>query len=267
MPLKRLLGDESRWYEMLDLFPILVEQSRCECTDRDLHRVGGCTNDTSLRCRRRGGNSKKLFELIPDNVDTVAILDELYRSFDRYDELADLYNLHLAALTDSQEIESAVITLATLNLEVLEEPSQARLVLDTYLEKVSAAGDAMLMRLELCRSEGDDLRRAELLSLHIDSLTDPEVIVDRKSELADIYLSVLNEDEQARALYKEILAHDPHHIDTLRALTIFAKRGLSGLKLELMQLAKRTLKPSRKKLHCSRSAQFMPRTQMTWRRS
>ena len=146
---------------------------------------------------------RKLFELIPDNVDTVAILDELYRSFDRYDELADLYNLHLAALTDSQEIESAVITLATLNLEVLEEPSQARLVLDTYLEKVSAAGDAMLMRVELCRSEGDDLRRAELLSLHIDSLTDPEVSY-RKSELADIYLSVLNEDEQARALYKEI---------------------------------------------------------------
>ena len=57
MPLKRLLGDESRWYELARLVSDPRGAiPRCECTDRDLHRVGGCTNDTSLRCRRRGGN-------------------------------------------------------------------------------------------------------------------------------------------------------------------------------------------------------------------
>ncbi len=224
-PLKRLLGSQSRWYELMDLFPVFVEATSEIDVLTDLYTEWAEVQMTHLEDTDGAVETlRKLFELIPENVDTVAVLDDLYQSFERYDELADLYVLHLAALTQSDEIESALVTLATLYVETLEEPARARSVLDTHLDAVSSTGDAMLMLLSLCEQEEDDVRRAELLTVHIAALSDPEAALSRKSELAGIYLSSLGEDEKSELLYKEILAEEPHHVGALRALTLFAKR-------------------------------------------
>jgi golgin subfamily B member 1 len=237
--LKRLLTTQARWYEVLDLFPTFVEATSEIDMLTDLYTEWAEVQMTHLSDTDGAVETlRKLFELIPENVDTVAVLDDLYRSFERYDELAELYVLHLSALTQSSEIEFAMVALATLYIEILEEPSRAREVLDTNLDKVSSTGDAMLMLLSLCESQGDDLRRAELLTIHIDSLDDPEAVLSRKAELAELYLTALDQDEKSEALYRAILAQDPYHIGALRALTLFAKRESNWAEaIELTQLA------------------------------
>lgn len=238
-PLKRLLTAQSRWYEVIDLFPTFVEATSEIELLTDLYTDWAEVQMTHLADTDGAVDTlRKLFELIPESVDTVAVLDDLYRSFERYDELAELYVLHLSALTEPTEVEHAMVALATLYIEILEEPGRAREILDMYLEKVSTTGDAMLMLLTLCESQGDDTRRAELLTIHIASLDDETSVLARKAELADLYLTALEQDEKSEALYREILGQAPHHIGALRALTLFAKRENNWTEaIELTQLA------------------------------
>lgn len=226
MPMKRLLVSQQRWYELIDLYPSLaailsevedLTDLYSEWAEVQMDQLGDV--DGAIETLRT------LFELIPDNVDTVAVLDELYRQAHRYDELADLYALHLSALTDPAVIETAATALAILHTEKLEESSRAREVLEGIIGSLHPTSTAHEMLLSLCEADADHGRCAELLELQIPAISDEELRISRQSQLAGLYLNSLDNAAKAEVIYREILSERPQHLDALRALAIFALRS------------------------------------------
>ena len=76
--LKRLLTQRQRWYELVDLYPRLLRLMRSMQKQLST-RVGSIQMESLSDVEGATETLRRLFELMPHDLDTVLILDEMYR--------------------------------------------------------------------------------------------------------------------------------------------------------------------------------------------
>jgi tetratricopeptide (TPR) repeat protein len=157
---------------------------------------------------------------------TARSLAEALEKLGKWQELAEVRRIELELLEDSKEAARTARALAALHEERLGDPEQAarfyRRALDLDADDPLAA--RQLARLYETRSRWSDLVWAleQELTRNIDAQRRIAVL----TQLGDVRMQHLEKVEDAAKAYEQILAVDPNHLNTLKALAeIYAKLG------------------------------------------
>ena len=112
--LEHLYTQQERWYETLDIYDMMnavlsEPQRRVEVLNRQgtlqvqqLQDIGGAID-----------TYRRVLGIQPESADAVEALEVLYRREERWEELADVYELHLNAVEDTQYRIAIVVSLVS----------------------------------------------------------------------------------------------------------------------------------------------------------
>jgi len=159
---------------------------------------------------------------VPDSMETLVILRELYEKTGRWEEAADLRIREATAAPDVETSAEHYRTLAAIFLTRLNSSARAATMLERAVE--ATPGDsALLKQLLALYEERDDWRQFLVVGERLLALDDSKVDGAFFAKLARAYHDVAGDTDRAKEFFEKALVTEPENVDLRAGYAEFAK--------------------------------------------
>ncbi len=223
--LQTLYGEAGEWEKLIDILGMRASLHPEE--DGQLKLISGELLESRLEQPMRAAEVyEELVSYDPNATEAFTRLERIYTEHEVWDRLVETYDRLLSFTASESDRIELLRKLALLN--------------ETVLENGDAAADYYQQILDVRPDEVDVITSLERLYEENDRFDDLVLVLRRTVQLADsvrdkvaylekiasIYVTKLEDIHSAIMAYKEILEHDPAHLDTLQRLEVlFSEEG------------------------------------------
>ena len=225
--LERLYQQQERWIELLDTYELKLGILSEPAAQIDVYRRIASVQENNLNDVYSAVDTyRKLMSIDAGDRESMAALQRLYTDAERWDELAETYELHLGGVDDAQTILSIRTALGDVFSGKLNDAHRAIECLVPILESVADHPETLRTLGGLYRANEDWHNCIDMLSREAHQISDREELLQKQFEVGRIYLDNVGDLEQAERWFKGALDHDKNYMPALRALLdVNLKRG------------------------------------------
>ena len=221
--LETLYTNAQSWPELIGILKLKADNAAGDDKMAILQKMALINQDCLSSPKAAIENYRELLDIIPDDLDALNALESLYTQTENWEHLVENYTAKLHLANDNETRRSILQKMACLREEKLKAYDEAitlhNQILDLYPENEDTldALDRLYQHEEQYSELAGILERKLALHREDDSASALEY------RLGQIYSSELSSTEQAIEYYRSILARDPRHEDTLKALNTLLK--------------------------------------------
>ncbi|MEZ4475556.1 MAG: hypothetical protein R3F60_33125, partial [bacterium] len=225
--LEKLYTQQDRWHELLDVYEMMLKvRTEPEGQLRILSRIAMIQEEQLSDRYATIDTYRRMVEVEPRDATAVRALDRLYRDSEQWDDLAEVYERHLAVQTTIPEKVKIRLALA----EVLRGPlGSAERAIEALRPVLDIDGEnrEALSRLGQLYAEVEDWPTTiDALSREAHLIRDRRELLERQAQVGRIYQDRLGDLDNAERWYRSALDHDPNYLPALDALRgIYERRG------------------------------------------
>ncbi len=233
--LERLYARTSRWQ---DLLQVLETQFDVVQTEKEriqiLMQLAGMWEEEFIKPEKAAERLEQVLEIDPMHVDALNGLARIYRGMQKWDELIDTYERHIAATPDRSERIRIFKALGQTYIADLDDADRA---VDAYLNVLSIDEDDVEALDALTRiydKRGDHASALEMMEQLARLVQDPQQQVDLLYRAGRILDEELGDRVSALDKYQMALDLEPGHLPSLaamRAIQVDAGDWLAAAKL------------------------------------
>jgi tetratricopeptide (TPR) repeat protein len=217
--LEKLYTSQDRWRDLLDVFEMMLNVKTEPGQQLAIYGRIALIQEEELGDRSSTIDTyRKMLMVDAANVPAVRSLERLYRDAGLWHDLADVYRLHLEALTEDRARVATHTLLAALYQGPLSDPYAAIDTLTPILEIDSRHLPTLTALGELYAQVEDWPNCIDALSREAHLLTERPLVLDRQYRVGRVYEEKVGDLDQAERWYKSALEHDPAYLPALQAL-------------------------------------------------
>ena len=223
--LEKLYTQQDRWHELLDVYEMMLKvRTDAESQLRILNRIAMLQEEQLADRYATIDTYRRMVEVDPRDPVAVRSLDRLYREAEQWDDLAGVYEQHLAVISDAREKVRIRLALAEILHGPLGSAERAIGALRPILE-IESENRETLARLGLLYAEIEDWPHTiDALSREAHLIRDRRELLERQHQVGRIYQDRLGDLENAERWYRSALDHDPNYVPALDALRGIAEQ-------------------------------------------
>jgi tetratricopeptide (TPR) repeat protein len=161
---------------------------------------------------------EKTLAIQPGNMESISILERIYREAQDWPNLAATYQRHIDQTIDADEIVQLYTQMGRIHGEYLFQPSKAIEYFGKALKIDERNRDVLSALAELYVANENWTDAIETLERMAEYALDRSAKVDALARLGRIYLENLNEREKAKSVFDRMYDEDPTFVPAIRAL-------------------------------------------------
>ncbi|MFO0712453.1 MAG: tetratricopeptide repeat protein [Sandaracinus sp.] len=217
--LERLYSQKERWPELLQ---ILEQQYECVTTEKEriaiLLRVAAMWEEEFVKPEKAAERLEKVVEIDPTNDTAYRALERIYRGMQKWEQLIETYERHVAATPDRTEKQ---LLLAAIGDVYNAEIKDADRAVDAYLNITSINPDNVTALDALTRiydKRGDHGQALDTM-MHLSRLLqDPQQVVDLRYRMGKLLDEKIGDRASAVDQYQSALDVESGHLPSLEAM-------------------------------------------------
>lgn len=225
--LERLYAQLDQWTELLDVYELMLQVAEDDADRLRIYRQIAEIQESQVQDRYATVDAyRAMMEIAPGDPHAVQALDRLYRETEQWDELAEVYDKHLAVIQDPDTVVLMRTALAEIHRGPLSDPQKAIDALTPILELVPDHM-ATLQTLSQLYAEVEDWAHAiDVISREANQIHDRGTQLDRQYQVGRIYQQKMGDLDQAEVWFKNALQFDPNYLPALEGLQeVYEGRG------------------------------------------
>ena len=225
--LEHLYGQQERWYDILDIYQMMTAVLTDPARKVEvLNRQGALQVEQLQDTSGAIDTYRRVLGLQPESADAVEAVEVLYRRDERWEELADVYELHLNAV-DDVEYQNAIRTMMAEVYQLsLGDHQRAIESLLPILDQDPLNSGALTSLAALYDELEDWDRCIEMLIKQVDASSELDERCAIQSKIGKLYQDRLDDNDSAETWYRKALTADNNHLPSLEGLKdVYAVRG------------------------------------------
>jgi tetratricopeptide (TPR) repeat protein len=217
--LERLYSQKERWPELLQ---VLEQQYECVTTEKEriqiLLRVASMWEEEFVKPEKAAERLEKVVEIDPANDTAYRALERIYRGMQKWDQLIDTYERHVASTPDRTEKQQLLAAIGDVYNAELHDADRA---VDAYLNITSINADNVTALDALTRiydKRGDHSQALDTMMHLARLLQDPQAVVDLRYRMGKLLDEKIGDRASAVDQYQSALDVEAGHLPSLEAM-------------------------------------------------
>jgi tetratricopeptide (TPR) repeat protein len=250
--LERLYQQQERWIELLDTYELKLGILSDAAAQVGVYRRIASVQENNLNDVYSAVDTfRKLMSLDAGDRESMSALQRLYTDAERWDELAETYELHLGGVEDADTVLAIRTALGDLFSGPLNDANRAIECLAPILESVTDHVPTLRKLGDLYRANEDWRNCIDMLSREVHQISDHGELLQKQFQVGRIYLDNVGDLEQAERWFKGALDHDKNYMPALRALLdVNLKRGEWSEAVRALQMMEAASRQFAEKSQC-----------------
>ncbi|MBU1433306.1 tetratricopeptide repeat protein [Myxococcota bacterium] len=217
--LEKLFKIQERWHELLDVYEMMLALKTDPLEQLNVYRQIALIQEEEMSDTLATIDTyRKMLLVDATDGDSVRALDRLYRAGEHFNDLADVYQQHLEALTDHFQANQVRVLLGQIYQESLGDAWRAIDVLVPVLETDAENRDVIRALGQLYSKVEDWASCIDMMSREAHMTRDHLASLELHDQIGRIYKERLNDLNQAKLWYTQALELDKNHIPSLTNL-------------------------------------------------
>ncbi|MEE2757898.1 MAG: tetratricopeptide repeat protein [Myxococcota bacterium] len=250
--LENLYMHQENWIECQDVLELML--STIEDIDRKVdiyHRLASLQRESMQDVEGAVDTFRRIIGVRPGNVVAVESLEAIFSEQDRWDELVDLYSLHLQAISDAEYVQTVRTLMGDIIRTKLQDAAQAIDVLLPILDLKADDLPTVRTLAELYSEQEEWSQAIEMMVKEVDLQDDNGVRVDRMYAIGQIYHKKMGVLDSAEEWYRKGLDLDRNETRILAALkSIHVERGEWNEAIQILQMVEAASRQLEEKSQC-----------------
>jgi len=250
--LENLYLHQENWIECQDVLELML--STIEDTDRKVdvyHRLARLQRESMQDIEGAVDTFRRIIGVRPGNVVAVESLEAILSEQDRWDELVDVYSLHLQAISDAEYVQTVRTLMGDIIRTKLGDTTQAIEVLLPILEVQVDHLPTVRTLAELYLEQEDWTQAVDMMVKEVDLQDDNGVRVERMYSIGQIFQGEMGVLDSAEEWYRKGLDLDRNETRILAALkSIHVERGEWNEAIQILQMVEAASRELEEKSQC-----------------
>ena len=217
--LEKLYVQEENWIEAQDILELMLET--VESMERKVevyHRLARLQKESMQDIEGAIDTYRRVIGIRPGNVEAVEALEAALSGQERWDELVDVYSLHLEAVDDIEYVQTVRTLMGDILRSKTNDLTRAIEVLEPILVKMADHVQTVRTLAELHNELEDWPKALDMMQRQVDLEDDNQIRIKRMLRIGDIYREHMDDLDAAEKWYRKGFELDRSDAELLSAL-------------------------------------------------